>query len=617
MKAIRNLLFLCLLLVSGGCTSIAPPDPSPLVALMQMGESPGRLRDGDYINKLYHARSWAPARYLKYDPIDLAKRSMAPIQRAHTKIVGTTQADNLRSLAAKIWMIEQARHTVDLVYYIYRHDLAGNAILGALCNAVQRGVDIRIMVDSLGSWSMNHEELKAFETCADNAGYIRDASGRATPFRARIQVVIVNALTSLSSWSNRRSHDKLIIVDGSFPGRDIVMTGGRNISIDYYGMKADGTLNRDSYIDLEILLRSENSTTANELTVGDVSSIYYTLLFLHKGNKRIHPSPYADDEQYGPNTYPQILGRQQRDLAFVKNLPAMKTVFASMPGYFANDFRSSQVRIAHELGNLTAKDTVTNVRETKSRNLNSIGAVLANITEEALKRGEIHGTFHIVSPYLFIAKYVDKEGKVIHDGAKGMLDLIKAYPHVNFEIITNSALTSDNYFTQSIIDMDMAPRLLLTREMREAWLSGLESGEFNPQVVESQAWKRLINNPRIQIYQTGRLDSVLLGGVEHYGKLHAKFFFGEAFGFVGTSNFDYRSRLYNNEMGFYYLDPELSRDLAREFELLKTRSYRWGSPEWLEMRKALMATGTKKGKTTRNQRERTRFLKGTGLIWLF
>ena len=46
-----------------------------------------------------------------------------------------------------------------MVYYIFADDLVGLAILGALCDAVQRGVDIRIMVDSLGSVSLKKKYL--------------------------------------------------------------------------------------------------------------------------------------------------------------------------------------------------------------------------------------------------------------------------------------------------------------------------------------------------------------------------------------------------------------------------------------------------------------------------
>ena len=83
-------------------------------------------------------------------------------------------------------------------------------------------------------------------------------------------------------------------------------------------------------------------------------------------------------------------------------------------------------------------------------------------------------------------------------------------------------------------------------------------GDENEELVDSAEWRRLVANPQIRIYETGRSDAVGLGGETHYGKMHAKFIVGEDFGWVGTSNFDYRSRLLNNEMGDFNAGPGLT-----------------------------------------------------------
>jgi phosphatidylserine/phosphatidylglycerophosphate/cardiolipin synthase-like enzyme len=223
----------------------------------------------------------------------------------------------------------------------------------------------------------------------------------------------------------------------------------------------------------------------------------------------------------------------------------------------------------------------------------------------------------IVSPYIFVARYYDKEGNVIEDGVLDAHKWLREHPENRIEIVTNSVLTSDNFLAQSIIDMDLGPRVLLTPELEEKWVASLEEGELNPALVESEEWKRKVNNPQIFIYETGRLDSAVLGkGDEHYGKLHAKFVIGGEIAFVGTANFDYRSRLFNNEMGFFLKNPELLDDLDDAFELLKARSYRWGTPEWLEMRKQVMELDGIKGWSTRHQRGIFKFLRTTGLDWL-
>ena len=171
---------------------------------------------------------------------------------------------------------------------------------------------------------------------------------------------------------------------------------------------------------------------------------------------------------------------------------------------------------------------------------------------------------------------------------------MKTHKNLNLVICASRKLISDNVFTQAIIDMDMVPRMLLTPELRETWQGSTENGELNPKFVESEEWTKLINHPQIFIHQTGKLDSFLLGrGTTIYGKLHAKFILGERLAFIGTSNFDYRSNLYNNEMGFIVNNPGIHQDLVDIFELLKSTSYRWGTAEWLQMRKELMAADTK------------------------
>ena len=563
------------------------------------------------VNKLYDSRTWLPAREVKIDVIKLGEQARVPINKARAKIIGPTYDDSLTSLATKIWLIENARHTIDVMYYIFKPDVVGYSMLGALCNAVQRGVDVRLMVDSLGSMSPTHNELRALETCAEEAGFIRNADGQLTTKKARVQVVIFNSISKFNF--NRRSHDKILVVDGHIPDKAAVMTGGRNVSKDYYGINEDGSQDPSAFRDLEIFLRPGQDDDSGDRDVSSVSEIYYTLLFLHKGNKRLRP--LEDDEQQA--LYLKQRETSQQKLAFLKSLPLLQKHLQAMPSYTTEGFRSSKVRLAHQLGNLTNSEVTTKVLENVENNPNSILYLISQISEKQLEKGVTSGTLRIVSPYLFSGKYYNAEGEVVYDGAKNLLKTLEERPELRIEIVTNSVMTSDNFFTQAIIDFDMAPRLLLTPEMQEAWLSAADDSETNPTVAESDEWNRLINHPQVFIYQTGKLDSTLLpDGTVDYGKLHAKFIIGENVGFIGTSNFDYRSNLYNNEMGFFYQDDELHNDLVKIFDLLKSTSYRWGTPEWLQMRKQLMAGDSPKAGPSRKQRFWFKATRALGIEYL-
>jgi len=284
-----------------------------------------------------------------------------------------------------------------------------------------------------------------------------------------------------------------------------------------------------------------------------------------------------------------------------------------MPHYMNQDYRSSKVRMAHELSNLTNPGALSQVEENFQRNPNSINYLLYELSDEMTHAPQV---IRIVSPYLFIPLYKDKDGNVLFDGAKDLLNWLDNRPGTRLEIITNSVLTSDNFLAQSIIDMDMAPRLLFPDGVQQQWLQTKTKNESESTLVMDNRWKSLINHPQLGIYQSGKPDAVELGGDVTYGKLHAKFLIAGQFGFVGTSNFDYRSRLLNNEFGYFFEDPDLHQDLKLIFEKLKQNSTQWGSPEWLAMRKALIEAKGIKGSTTRKQRGIYRFMRFWNLKWL-
>lgn len=598
-----------------GCAS-AQLEQCPSDTLNMPDCPPVNAVDDETVNTIYKIRTWVAPSKLTIDPIKLGEEAQIPINSARAKIIGPTHDDALNSLAAKIWLIENAQHTVDVTYYIFKPDLVGYSVLGALCDAVQRGVDVRIMVDSLGSFSLGHSEFRAVETCAADAGFMRNADGQLTTKKARVQVVIFNAITKFQF--NRRSHDKLLIVDGSFADKAVVMTGGRNISLDYYGINEDGSEDPDAFRDLEIMIRSGASSGDEEYTMGKVSEIYNSLLFSHTGNRRI--LPYEADDEFDEGEYDDQYkfhrNKAQQSLATLKSFPEIKKRMDAMPRYMSEGFNETNVRLSHQLSNLTSSSVTTNVVENLERNPNSILYIITKILDEAKTQGVSSGALHIVSPYLFSGVYYDEDGKLIYDGAQETLKYLSDHPDIRLEVITNSVMTSDNFFTQSIIDMGMVPRFLLTPELQKAWLSSVEEGEFNPDVVESEEWKRLINHPQIFIYQTGGLDSVILGGERHYGKLHAKFIYGNDGGFVGTSNFDYRSNLYNNELGFFFDGDEVHDELADVFEKLKATSYRWGTPEWLEMRRKVMESDSSKAGPARKQRGIYKTVRTLGLEYL-
>jgi len=593
---------LSLVLLLAACAA-APAQPPCPTDRQNLPDCPPQaaIYDGN-VEQHYQQRDREHAKTLDVDPIQLGMQIDIPTSDAKGKIIGSAYQDSINSLAAKIWLVDNAVHTVDAVYYIFSRDLVGYAFLGALCEAVERGVDVRVMVDSLGSYHPTHSELKGLNNCAINGGFARNAAGQITTRKARVQTTVFGATSIPGTNINRRSHDKLLVTDGAFPDRAWVMTGGRNISLSYYGLKKDGSKDPNAYKDLEILLRAPPGSEV-AASVGLVSEHYVSILIANPGNKTLvsHLSRRGQ------------MDRARDDLKQLRAMPDFQQAYASMEDYLATDLFPARVRIAHELGNIVNTDVVANYDKHLDKNPNSI----AYITTQLSELEPDNRTIRIVSPYLFVPAYERSDGSVYHDGAVELEQWLQRHPDNRIEIITNSTLTSDNFFAQAIIDMDTAPRLLLDAKTKEHWRQSLKKSELDPSLVKSDHWQALVANPRVRIYETGRLDSVQLGGEVAYGKLHAKFFLTDNWGFVGTTNLDYRSRLFNNEMGFFFASDELLQALIDEFEELKSQSYRWGSPEWLELRAAVRDMPGTKGRSARKQRSTFKLLRNTGLHWQF
>ena len=590
----------CLIFIVTGCASLSQ---APSCPAGQVGSAciPADAIEDETVSRSFKFRTWIKPDDMQIDPIRLGMDAEIPIQDAGVKILGPSQQDSVRSIAAKIWMIDNAEHTVDAAYYIFKRDLIGQAMVGALCNAVKRGVDVRLMVDSVGSLHPTHNYLKSLVNCSDSAGFMQNGDGQVTTTRARAQVVIFNALSKVFVNVNRRSHDKMMVVDGNYPDKAFVMTGGRNISLDYYAMLEDGSIDPTAFKDLEIILRNGGNHPEDVVTVGAGAEVYFTVLYLNPGNKFLTAW----------TSHRTQADKAQQALATLRGFDNFKRHYAEMDSYMLDGFLDTSARLAHELGNLQSTKVVDNFAENLDSNPNSIVGLLNTITKEV----DTIKTLRMVSPYLFMPEYKTSSGEVIHDGKDDLNAWLAADPERRVEIITNSVLTSDNFLAQSIIDIDMAPRILLTEELRASWEGDTWEGETNPDVVESAEWKKLIANPRIKIYQLGKIDSEILGGDAHYGKLHAKFILTDAVAFVGTTNLDYRSRLYNNEMGYFLSGEEVKDGLLEIFEELKQDSYLWGSPEWLEMRDQLRRTGTSKGGRAHRQRKTYDSLRNSGLKW--
>ncbi len=141
---------------------------------------------------------------------------LAPLERAGTRITGRRMLacnafehfeNGDGAYPAMIAAIDGAARTVALSSYIFRGDGAGQGFIAALSRAHGRGVDVRVLVDGIGS------------------GYFRSAAYHRL---RREGIACARFMHSVLPWQmpflNLRTHKKILVIDG-IRG----FTGGMNI----------------------------------------------------------------------------------------------------------------------------------------------------------------------------------------------------------------------------------------------------------------------------------------------------------------------------------------------------------------------------------------------------
>lgn len=205
---IGRVLALLLVAMLGGCATTPPTGPKPPPAFAMAPQSTG---------------VWA--------------QTEAQVAALHgPEVSGFRLLDkNSEGLKWRLALIDQARHSMDLQYYVWFGDASGQLLMARVIAAAERGVKVRLLFDDL-STMLRHM----------SAPELRDEMLAAIDSHPNIQVRTFNAwqnrdwlgrvLEGASNFSriNRRMHNKQMVVDNR-----VAIIGGRNIGDEYFGMNAE------------------------------------------------------------------------------------------------------------------------------------------------------------------------------------------------------------------------------------------------------------------------------------------------------------------------------------------------------------------------------------------
>jgi putative cardiolipin synthase len=128
------------------------------------------------------------------------------------------------ALLARAWLVDHARRSIEVQYFIWSTDNIGILASEALLRAATRGVKVRVLVDDLLVDAPDEVLLALARHPNVDIRIYNPVHRVGTPLHTRL----LNLVTDFRG-ANQRMHDKTLIVDGAF-----AVTGGRNMADEYY-----------------------------------------------------------------------------------------------------------------------------------------------------------------------------------------------------------------------------------------------------------------------------------------------------------------------------------------------------------------------------------------------
>ena len=122
--------------------------------------------------------------------------------------------------------LERAEKFIHIQYYIFRNETIGKRILDILEKKAQEGVEVRLLVDSMGSYSLTKRSLKKF---------IKSGG--------KFEIFFPGILPHINTRINYRNHRKIVVIDGKYG-----YTGGFNVGREYINKDEKIGFWRDTHV---------------------------------------------------------------------------------------------------------------------------------------------------------------------------------------------------------------------------------------------------------------------------------------------------------------------------------------------------------------------------------
>ena len=125
--------------------------------------------------------------------------------------------------------LRKAEKSINIEFYIFKTDGIGSEILSVLEEKASKGVEVRLLYDSVGSRTLNRRVLKKLTSLGGKTGEF---------FPSWLKIVNLNM--------NFRNHRKIVVIDNK-----VGFVGGFNVGDEYLGKDEKFGYWRDTHVKIE------------------------------------------------------------------------------------------------------------------------------------------------------------------------------------------------------------------------------------------------------------------------------------------------------------------------------------------------------------------------------
>ncbi|NFO14792.1 cardiolipin synthase [Clostridium botulinum] len=122
--------------------------------------------------------------------------------------------------------IKNAKSFINIEYYIFRFDNLGSKLIELLKEKIECGIEVRLLVDGMGSKSLTKDQIKHIKSCG-----------------IKFSVFFPNIAPYINLRINYRNHRKIVVIDGNTG-----YVGGFNVGDEYINRGKQFSFWRDTHI---------------------------------------------------------------------------------------------------------------------------------------------------------------------------------------------------------------------------------------------------------------------------------------------------------------------------------------------------------------------------------